>query len=156
MCKSHLNGGIWHIAWTTFCKHIFGGNFHLLFGKGFMTYMWHLHSMNAYLVVFTFSLACYDAYIYPSIYLSIYRSFSFFLSLSLSLSLSCSIKFISFVWFRSNLNYSVWFSFRNLKKKKQLVSKDDKAKKRLARKERKAKKDPNKPKRAPSAFFVFL
>eukprot|EP00250_Pteridium_aquilinum_P033633 c5969_g1_i1 orf=16-741(+) len=43
----------------------------------------------------------------------------------------------------------------NLKKKK-VASKDDKAKKRQVRKERKAKKDPNKPKRAPSAFFVFL
>jgi len=43
----------------------------------------------------------------------------------------------------------------NLKKKK-VASKDDKAKKRQVRKDHKAKKDPNKPKRAPSAFFVFL
>jgi high mobility group protein B1 len=45
--------------------------------------------------------------------------------------------------------------YRNLKKKKQ-VSGDDKPKKRQSKKERDAKKDPNKPKRAPSAFFVFL
>ncbi|KAH7302347.1 hypothetical protein KP509_23G068700 [Ceratopteris richardii] len=43
----------------------------------------------------------------------------------------------------------------NLKKKK-AAAVDDKARKRQAKKERKAKKDPNKPKRAPSAFFVFL
>eukprot|EP00250_Pteridium_aquilinum_P005723 c15777_g1_i1 orf=356-814(-) len=41
----------------------------------------------------------------------------------------------------------------NLKKKKQ---QDDKGKKKQVSKGRKAAKDPNKPKRAPSAFFVFL
>lgn len=44
----------------------------------------------------------------------------------------------------------------NLKKRKQLASKEDKAKKRQVKSDRKAKKDPNKPKRPPSAFFVFL
>ncbi|KAI5055816.1 hypothetical protein GOP47_0029337 [Adiantum capillus-veneris] len=44
----------------------------------------------------------------------------------------------------------------NLKKKKSAPPKDDKGKKRQVKKDRKAKKDPNKPKRAPSAFFVFL
>ncbi|MCO5614077.1 hypothetical protein L7F22_068358 [Adiantum nelumboides] len=43
----------------------------------------------------------------------------------------------------------------NLKKRKS-ASKDDKTKKRQVRKDRKGKKDPNRPKRAPSAFFVFL
>eukprot|EP00249_Psilotum_nudum_P014603 c24908_g2_i1 orf=3-305(-) len=44
----------------------------------------------------------------------------------------------------------------NLKRKKAAASKEEKAKKRQVRKDRKAKKDPNKPKRPPSAFFVFL
>lgn len=43
-----------------------------------------------------------------------------------------------------------------MKKRKQLASKDDKPKKRRVKKDAKAKKDPNKPKRPPSAFFVFL
>ena len=44
---------------------------------------------------------------------------------------------------------------RNLKKNKQLAAKDDKAKKKQAV-TKGAKKDPNKPKRPPTAFFVFL
>eukprot|EP00249_Psilotum_nudum_P014602 c24908_g1_i3 orf=741-1238(-) len=43
----------------------------------------------------------------------------------------------------------------NLKRKKS-APKEEKATKRQVRKDRKAKKDPNKPKRPPSAFFVFL
>lgn len=44
----------------------------------------------------------------------------------------------------------------NFKKRKQLAVKDDKPKKKQASKGGKAKKDPNKPKRPPTAFFVFL
>ncbi|XAR68826.1 hypothetical protein NMG60_11000201 [Bertholletia excelsa] len=40
--------------------------------------------------------------------------------------------------------------------KRKAVSKIDKGSKRQTKKERLAKKDPNKPKRPPSAFFVFL
>lgn len=45
--------------------------------------------------------------------------------------------------------------FSKLGKRKAAV-KADKSNKRRAKKERAAKKDPNKPKRPPSAFFVFL
>eukprot|EP00250_Pteridium_aquilinum_P035042 c8510_g1_i1 orf=442-903(-) len=45
---------------------------------------------------------------------------------------------------------------KDAKKKQQLSIKEKKARKRQARKERKAKKDPNKPKRAPTAFFIYL
>lgn len=45
---------------------------------------------------------------------------------------------------------------KEAKKKQQLAVKEQKAKKRQARKERKAKKDPDKPKRAPTAFFIYL
>ncbi|MCO5594253.1 hypothetical protein L7F22_048280 [Adiantum nelumboides] len=44
----------------------------------------------------------------------------------------------------------------NLKKKKQVVSKEGKAKKKPVSKSTKDKKDPNKPKRPPTPFFVFL
>ncbi|KAH7432022.1 hypothetical protein KP509_07G004800 [Ceratopteris richardii] len=44
----------------------------------------------------------------------------------------------------------------NLKKKKQIVSKESKAKKPIASRGKKEKKDPNKPKRPPTPFFVFL
>ncbi|CAA6655143.1 unnamed protein product [Spirodela intermedia] len=40
--------------------------------------------------------------------------------------------------------------------KRKAAQKPDKSAKRRARKEKRAKKDPNKPKRPPSAFFVFL
>ncbi|ONI03706.1 hypothetical protein PRUPE_6G276300 [Prunus persica] len=40
--------------------------------------------------------------------------------------------------------------------KRKAAAADDKTSKRKARKEKRAKKDPNKPKRPPSAFFVFL
>lgn len=40
--------------------------------------------------------------------------------------------------------------------KRKAVSKVDQSSKRKAKKEKRAKKDPNKPKRPPSAFFVFL
>ncbi|PQQ06928.1 high mobility group B protein 1-like isoform X1 [Prunus yedoensis var. nudiflora] len=40
--------------------------------------------------------------------------------------------------------------------KRKAAAADDKSSKRKARKEKRAKKDPNKPKRPPSAFFVFL
>lgn len=45
---------------------------------------------------------------------------------------------------------------KDAKKRQQLTVKEQNAKKRQARKERKAKKDPNKPKRAPTAFFIYL
>lgn len=45
---------------------------------------------------------------------------------------------------------------KEAKKRQQLAAKEQKAKKRQARKDRKAKKDPNKPKRAPTAFFLYL
>lgn len=45
--------------------------------------------------------------------------------------------------------------FRKLGKRKAAV-KADKSSKKLTKKEKAAKKDPNKPKRPPSAFFVFL
>lgn len=45
--------------------------------------------------------------------------------------------------------------FRRVGKRKAAAA-DDKTSKRKARKEKRAKKDPNKPKRPPSAFFVFL
>lgn len=45
---------------------------------------------------------------------------------------------------------------KDAKKKQQLLIKEQKARKRQARKARKAKKDPNKPKRAPTAFFIYL
>lgn len=45
--------------------------------------------------------------------------------------------------------------FRKVGKRK-AVARPEKISKRQAKKERKAKKDPNKPKRPPSAFFVFL
>eukprot|EP00250_Pteridium_aquilinum_P004094 c14331_g1_i1 orf=189-647(+) len=44
----------------------------------------------------------------------------------------------------------------NLKKRKQVVSKEGKAKKKPVSKSQKGKKDPNKPKRPPTPFFVFL
>jgi hypothetical protein len=48
----------------------------------------------------------------------------------------------------------IWL-FRKVGKRK-AVAKADKSSKRQPKKQRDAKKDPNKPKRPPSAFFVFL
>lgn len=45
--------------------------------------------------------------------------------------------------------------FRKVGKRKAAI-KAEKSNKRVANKDKKAKKDPNKPKRPPSAFFVFL
>ncbi|KAH7441681.1 hypothetical protein KP509_03G048600 [Ceratopteris richardii] len=45
---------------------------------------------------------------------------------------------------------------RNANRKTQLSVKEQKARKTQAKKERKAKMDPNKPKRPPTAFFIYL
>ncbi len=48
------------------------------------------------------------------------------------------------------------FNFFRKVGKRKAVAKADKSSKRHTKKQRNAKKDPNKPKRPPSAFFVFL
>ena len=64
---------------------------------------------------------------------------------------SASFKASCLLWFHQKYKGEGFFEFfRKVGKRKAPAEKGE------SRKEKKAKKDPNKPKRAPSAFFVFL